>query len=82
MRIFVQTLEHAHLDACPLRKLHFDGQPTVREVLQRLQQSPQGVQVLVEGEDGHRPLALDDIVTDGSVVFITDQAAERMRQMR
>lgn len=80
MKVHVQTLENAHRDVCALVTVNFEARSSVsvRDVLLQLQQDPVGVQVLLWGED---ELQLDDVATDGDFLIITDQAAERLRQM-
>ena len=78
MQVHVQTLENAHRMACPLLTLEFARPPTVRDVLERIRQNPQGVKVLLWGED---ELGLDDVLPDGADLTVTDQAAERLMQL-
>lgn len=77
MKVYVQTLETAHLNTCQLLPLEFASQPTVKDVLQRIGQNPSGVKVLSWGKD---EMALDDLVTDEQLLKVTDQAAERLSQ--
>jgi len=64
----VKTLAHALCNACPLAVLYFAHQPSVRDVLQRLDQDPLGIKVLYWGKD---QMAVDDIVTDGAMLTVT-----------
>ena len=74
----VQTLENAHLNTCQLLTLEFAFQPTVKDILQRIGQTPLG-RVLSWGED---EMALKDLVTDEQLLKVTDQAAERLMQWK
>ena len=78
MKLFVQALENAHSDVCRLLTLEFETEPTVRQVLERLQQTPVGVKILLWGE---QELDLDTTVGDGDLLVVTDQAAERLREL-
>lgn len=77
MKVYVQPLNTAHLNACQLLVLEFASQPAVKDVLQRIGQSPLGVKVLSWGED---EMALEDLVTDEQLLKMTDQASERLAQ--
>lgn len=78
MKVYVQTLETAHLNTCQLLPLEFASQPTVKEILQRIGQSPLGVKVLSWGE--HEMALEEDLLTDEQLLKVTDQAAARLSQ--
>ncbi len=77
MKVFVHTLDNAHLNTCQLLTLEFAAHPTVKDVLQQIGQNPLGVKVLSWGED---EMTLEDLVTDEQLLKVTDQAAERLSQ--
>ncbi len=77
MKVFVQTLENAHLNTCQLLTLEFAAQSTVKDVLQQIGQNPLDVKVLSWGED---EMTLEALVTDEQLLKVTDQAAERLSQ--
>ena len=78
MKVFVQTLDNAHLNTCQLLTLEFAAlSPTVKDVLQQLGQNPLGVEVLSWAKD---EMTLEDLVTDEELLKVTDQAAERLSQ--
>lgn len=78
-QVNVQTLQRAHLDVCALVTLRFDHQPKVREILQQVNQNTEAaVRVFCWEEE----VALDDLIPHESLISITDQAADRLREMR
>ena len=75
-KVSVKTLAYALCNSCPITVLYFAHQPSVRDVLQRLDHDPVGIKVLYWGGD---QMALDDIVIDGAMLTITTAAAQAER---
>lgn len=75
-KIFIQTLEYAHLHSSPLKNLTFTQQPTVRDVLNSVGQPSAGIKVFNWGTDY---MTLDQKVEDGAVITITNDLAERRK---